>query len=696
MISVNCSDLCSFSAGGPSETPLPEGQQSIGPPPILPRSQRDAKTVLIADSDRDLLNILSVRCRRLGLKVLAAPDATTALAIIRLRSLQLICLDLQMSADDGSSLCERISGVASPDEVPLIILTGQADPDTIMRCNAMGAYYVEKGPQIWNRLEPLLKELLDDSPAPPADAAGYASMTLAGDALCESHFLVATSESLCVPELQPCSPVPAPSADFLTETTIRPANLDPTAIDQEGAARSAEPPVSRSETEHHEVPETSEIESNSSVATESVWSHITQTVERLLTRAVGTDEDDSLAAQASTPIAANVTDDHIAASEHCESALAADEIAILESADASDCDEARYRENLEHTPVSIGHQAPCQLTPNDAARLIDLDKAWTTIGKDKPKPQTPIERKKDGSLSQAAKGETQKTILIADDDGDLVQMLALRFNEMGLHVFRSPDAMHALLGVNRVRPDLALLDVNMPGGNGLSVCEMLAGDDVLSKIPVIIMSGESGKEIQQRCRTLHATYVPKGAGLWDRLEPVVRRALGMVVSESSEVLTGPSAETEPIRRRPSILCIDDDPDISKILKLRLDRYGVDVLRAFNGMQGYWTALDMRPDMIILDMVMPDGSGNYIFGRLRSHPLTEKVPVLMLTGINTPGIRRQMFGLGVDAFLTKPIDFIALLEHIRQYVPICDAQAATMPCEAADSHEDVRAELLVAN
>jgi DNA-binding response OmpR family regulator len=252
------------------------------------------------------------------------------------------------------------------------------------------------------------------------------------------------------------------------------------------------------------------------------------------------------------------------------------------------------------------------------------------------------------------------------------------------------------LGVNRVRPDLALLDVNMPGGNGLSVCEMLAGDDVLSKIPVIIMSGESGKEIQQRCRTLHATYVPKGAGLWDRLEPVVRRALGMVVSESSEVLTGPSAETEPIRRRPSILCIDDDPDISKILKLRLDRYGVDVLRAFNGMQGYWTALDMRPDMIILDMVMPDGSGNYIFGRLRSHPLTEKVPVLMLTGINTPGIRRQMFGLGVDAFLTKPIDFIALLEHIRQYVPICDAQAATMPCEAADSHEDVRAELLVAN
>ena len=105
---------------------------------------------------------------------------------------------------------------------------------------------------------------------------------------------------------------------------------------------------------------------------------------------------------------------------------------------------------------------------------------------------------------------------------------------------------------------------------------------------------------------------------------------------------------------------------------------MDVLRAFNGMQGCWTALDMRPDMIILDMVMPDGGGNYIFGRLRSHPLTEKVPVLMLTGVNTPGVRRQMFGLGVDAYLTKPLDFNTLLDHVRQYVPLVPRDEAAAP------------------
>jgi DNA-binding response OmpR family regulator len=132
------------------------------------------------------------------------------------------------------------------------------------------------------------------------------------------------------------------------------------------------------------------------------------------------------------------------------------------------------------------------------------------------------------------------------------------------------------------------------------------------------------------------------------------------------------------------LCIDDDPDISKILKLRLEPYGLDVLRAFNGMQGYWTALDMRPSIILLDMVMPDGGGNYIFGRLRAHPLTKDTPVLMLTGVNTPGVRRQMFGLGVDGYLTKPIDFDRLLEHIRQYVTLADPKSASGAMAPAQS------------
>jgi DNA-binding response OmpR family regulator len=290
--------------------------------------------------------------------------------------------------------------------------------------------------------------------------------------------------------------------------------------------------------------------------------------------------------------------------------------------------------------------------------------------------------KDDSSLETIQPAAAAKTVLIADDDGDLVQMLVLRCTELGLRVFRSPDAIHALMGIHRIAPDLAVLDINMPGGNGLSVCEMLQSDEQHSKMPVIIMTGQAGDGVAQRCQNLGADFIRKGTGLWERLEPLIRKALKMPAAARQESQPDPHSQTHEPPKHPQVLCIDDDPDISKILKIRLEPLGVDVLRAFSGMQGYWTALDMRPSLIILDMVMPDGGGNYIFGRLRSHPLTQKIPVLMLTGVNTPGVRRQMFGLGVDGYLTKPLNFDVLIDHIRQYVPMEGASASPVHADEA--------------
>ena len=313
--------------------------------------------------------------------------------------------------------------------------------------------------------------------------------------------------------------------------------------------------------------------------------------------------------------------------------------------------------------------------------LTEIDQVWSLVGRSAPAPRSmepspdhdprpvPLEEPEKKSKEKKIDAQYEKTLLIADDDGDLVQMLVLRCTQLGVRVFRSPDAMHALLGTHRVQPDLVILDVNMPGGNGLSVCEMMAGDPALAKTPVIIMTGDSNEEIPRRCQALHAQFLQKGSGLWERLEPLIRKSLGMPPAVAPKSAASTHADAPETDRQPRILCIDDDPEISKILKIRLEPYGVDVLRAFKGMQGYWTALDMRPDLVILDMVMPDGGGNYILGRLRAHPLTEKIPVLILTGVNTPGVRRQMFSMGVDAYLTKPLDFDDLIEHVGQYLAL---------------------------
>ena len=264
----------------------------------------------------------------------------------------------------------------------------------------------------------------------------------------------------------------------------------------------------------------------------------------------------------------------------------------------------------------------------------------------------------------------KKKVIIADDDADLVHMLTLRLEKLGFQVLPAPDAMHALTDVHHRRPDLVILDVNMPSGSGLAVCEMLASDKKLAGLPVIVMTGQTDTELQQRCRGLGAHYLAKGSGLWERLRLLVTQLVDVSPTAPQEP---PAAAAEPTPKRenrpPRILCIDDDPAISKILKLRLEQYGVDVVRAFSGMQGYWTALETHPDVIITDLSMPDGEGNYVFMRLKNHPLTENTPVFVLSGQDNPAVKRTLTALGVDAFLGKPLVLDNLLHHLRRHIKL---------------------------
>ncbi len=139
---------------------------------------------------------------------------------------------------------------------------------------------------------------------------------------------------------------------------------------------------------------------------------------------------------------------------------------------------------------------------------------------------------------------------------------------------------------------------------------------------------------------------------------------GLQTNDDADTDNEWATETE---RQPRVLAIDDDPDISRALALRLRPYGIDVFRSFSGMQGYWMGLDSKPDVILTDLSMPDGEGNYIYSRFRGHPLTEKTPVIVLTGQDNPALKRQMLSMGVSAYLTKPINWAELLEELRRHI-----------------------------
>jgi len=120
-----------------------------------------------------------------------------------------------------------------------------------------------------------------------------------------------------------------------------------------------------------------------------------------------------------------------------------------------------------------------------------------------------------------------KTILIADDDAGLCRMLTVRCKHLGLDVRTAHDAMHALVIAHKCEPDLIIMDISMPAGDGLSACEMLKNDQRLMSVPVIILSGTSSESQIQRCEDMDAHFVSKNADIWNNLGKLITGILNI-------------------------------------------------------------------------------------------------------------------------------------------------------------------------
>jgi len=121
--------------------------------------------ILIADDDRDLADVLAQRCAALGLVVRTAHTAADALMLVYEDDVDLVCLDINMPCGNGLSVCEMLATDDVRRTLPVIILTGQTDHTTVRRCHQLCAYYIPKCPDVWRRLEPLIRELLEEPAA---------------------------------------------------------------------------------------------------------------------------------------------------------------------------------------------------------------------------------------------------------------------------------------------------------------------------------------------------------------------------------------------------------------------------------------------------------------------------------------------------------------------------------------------------
>lgn len=113
-----------------------------------------------------------------------------------------------------------------------------------------------------------------------------------------------------------------------------------------------------------------------------------------------------------------------------------------------------------------------------------------------------------------------------------------------------------------------------------------------------------------------------------------------------------------------ILVVDDDPDILQFVEMNLDMEGFDAQTAESGRVALEVARERPPDLILLDVMMPELDGLTVLRRLRSSPATSSIPVVLLTAKALAEDRVRGLDLGADDYITKPFDVEELLARVK--------------------------------
>lgn len=116
-----------------------------------------------------------------------------------------------------------------------------------------------------------------------------------------------------------------------------------------------------------------------------------------------------------------------------------------------------------------------------------------------------------------------------------------------------------------------------------------------------------------------------------------------------------------------VLLIEDEPNIAEAIRFILSRDGWQVSMMMDGIGAAEAVRADRPDLVILDLMLPSCSGLEVLHSIRSHPETEAVPVLMLTAKGQGRDREAAERAGVNRFMTKPFSNAEILASVRELV-----------------------------
>jgi len=242
-------------------------------------------------------------------------------------------------------------------------------------------------------------------------------------------------------------------------------------------------------------------------------------------------------------------------------------------------------------------------------------------------------------------------ILIVEDDNPTAELVSAYLESAGYKTARARNGEDGLRIARELAPDGITLDVMMPGMDGWAFLQHVSEDAALARIPVIVLSLTNDLA---RGFSLGASAVLG--------KPVRRDELFGALA----TLAVTPRRNEPAR----VLVVDDDPKAVELIADFLASFGHQVHKAYSGAEGIAIADEQYPDLIILDLMMPEMNGFAVVDKLRENARTAAIPIIILTAkIVSADERRRLNGHIVAIAEKSGLDRAAFLSEVTRAVRI---------------------------
>jgi PAS domain S-box-containing protein len=235
-----------------------------------------------------------------------------------------------------------------------------------------------------------------------------------------------------------------------------------------------------------------------------------------------------------------------------------------------------------------------------------------------------------------------RTILVVDDEANIRRLISHELISRGYKVIEASGGKEALDLARQSHPDLITMDVVMPDLDGFDTTAVLKTDPITKDIPILIVSVIEDKSKMYRLGA--NDYITKPFNIEALMEKV------------NHLLNG---------SQKTILITDDDKALVKSLEFELKKRGFTTYTAYNGKEALKAVEQNRPDLILLDLKMPEMDGYGVITALKSNPKTADIHIVMVTGVDIDGGKVKALSIGAADYFNKSEDLSKLFDTIER-------------------------------